>query len=362
MLLMPSKRTTKLFDELWTLGTTTCCYYGSLHLKATEILADIAHAKGQRAFIGKCNMDSPETLPEYYRDQSAEQSLHETRSLIKHIRGFPSHGPHQLVQPIITPRFALGCTREMLTDLGSLANEEPDLCIQTHISENVQEVEAVKEAFPESKTYAGVYDHYHLLRHNTILGHGVHLEDDELTLIKERGAGVAHCPTSNFNLRSGIAHIGKYLDRGIKVGLGTDVSGGFSPSMLTAIRDASVASKVIAFLPVLCPHASEGVSATSTDAQTQFSNKQLSVATLLYLATLGGAHLCNIHNQVGSFKAGKGFDALLVSVQSDTGNLEVWQEKESLPRMLECFFYCGDDRNIRKVWVQGKLVGGATLD
>ncbi|KAF5386938.1 hypothetical protein D9615_001553 [Tricholomella constricta] len=340
-------------------GTTTCCYYGSLHLESTKVLADIVHASGQRAFVGKCNMDR--NCPDYYVEASAEVSINETKQLISHIRSLASRPnaqsssrPH-LVQPILTPRFAISCTPELLTSLGKMASSDPSLHIQTHISENKAEIAFTKELFPDAPHYAGVYDSFGLLRPNTILAHAVHLEDTELELIAKRKAGISHCPTSNFNLSSGVAPIGVYLDRGIKVGLGTDVSGGFSPSILTCIQNASIASKILAI--------QAGTHGTSP---TQFSNRQLPVATLLYLATLGGAEVCHIDKTVGSLAPGMSFDALLVNTRSIAGNPGLWSPdtdtpgkgKEALDGLLERFLFCGDDRNISRVYVEGRFIGG----
>ena len=184
--------------------------------------------------------------PDYYVEPSAAASVAATRSLIAHIRALPpSPGTSEpLVRPILTPRFAISCTGELLAELGALAASDPALAIQTHISENESEIVFTKQLFPASTlpappvplssaaqtktngsaqaksketTYAGVYDAFGLLRENTILAHAVHLEEEEVEIIKARRAGVSHCPTSNFNLRSGCARIGMLLDRGVKV-------------------------------------------------------------------------------------------------------------------------------------------------
>ncbi|KAK2466696.1 hypothetical protein APHAL10511_000954 [Amanita phalloides] len=375
------------------LGTTTSCYYGSLHYEATRELADIVHAYGQRAFIGKCNMNRvPPTFDDEgrpiemgtakpnddYIEPDTQRSIETTVKLIKHIRSLPPQttgtGPEPLVKPILTPRFALSCTDDLLAGLGELALRDPSLNIQTHISENLKEVEDTLKAFPYACNYADVYNIFKLLRHNTILAHGVHLTDDELMLIKEKDAGISHCPVSNYNLRSGVAQIGKYLDRGIKVGLGTDVSGGFSPSMLTVIQHASTASKVLAFrsvLPRVGKDESEPTPPSTTDGG--FADRLLRVATLFYLATVGGAQVCDIDKHVGSFAVGKSFDALLVSVRGDTGNLTIWngdighsehekdKPEEFFSRWLERFLFGGDDRNILRVYVQGRLIGGKSF-
>ncbi|GLB34642.1 putative amidohydrolase family protein [Lyophyllum shimeji] len=342
-------------------GTTTCCYYGTLHLEATKALADIVHISGQRAFIGKCNMDR--NCPEYYVEPSVEVSLRETRELISHIRSQSSRGsPEQvsgslspdLVQPVLTPRFAVSCTPELLSSLGELASSDPSLLIQTHISENKAEIAFVKELFSEAPHYAGVYESFGLLRHNTILAHAVHLEDAEVELIAERKTGISHCPTSNFNLSSGVAPVGRFLDRGIKVGLGTDVSGGFSPSILNTIQNASIASKILAMQ-----------AGPQGSSPTGFANRQLSVATLLYLATLGGAEVCGLEKVVGSFAPGKSFDALIIDARNNCGNPGLWypdhdiagNSKPTLDGLLERFLFCGDDRNISRVYVQGRFIG-----
>jgi len=156
--------------------------------------------------------------PDYYVEPSAEESLESTEALIAYIQTLPCTASGEaLVHPIITPRFAISCTDELLTRLGDLAETVPHVPIQTHISENPKEIEETLELFPNASSYAEVYDQFKLLRNNTVLGHGVYLTDEELELIVARGAGVAHCPASNFNLSSGMAKVGKMLDYGVKV-------------------------------------------------------------------------------------------------------------------------------------------------
>ncbi|EJD53527.1 guanine deaminase [Auricularia subglabra TFB-10046 SS5] len=362
-------------------GTTTCCYYATLHEEATNILADITHELGQRAFVGKCNMDRES--PDHYCEPSVDDSISATKGVISHIRSLGFGGDGQpLVHPILTPRFAISCTSNLLASLGDLAKQDPSLAIQTHVSENPSEVAFVKELFPECSTYAQVYDTFGLLRAGTVLAHGCHLDshllnagadegampESEIELIKARGAGLSHCPTSNLNLRSGVARVGEWLDRGLKVSLGTDVSGGYSPSMLAAVRHASFCSKLIAM-----EHARTSTPAASDEplSSQPLAQRQLPVETLLFLATLGGAQVCGLESHVGNFAPGKAFDALLVSLRPETGNPNVWVEEnelrlegedtqaQALEVLLEKFLLCGDDRNIRRVFVAGREVGGA---
>ncbi|KAI6036523.1 hypothetical protein BKA83DRAFT_4459925 [Pisolithus microcarpus] len=308
----------EIVERIINSGTTTSCYYGTLHLEATKLLADI-----------KCNMDR--NCPSYYIEPSAHVSLETTKLLVAHIQNLPqSSAGEPLVHPVITPRFAISCTEQLLTDLKKYVETNPHIAIQTHISENQQEVKKTLELFPDCTSYAGVYDKYKLLRSNTILAHGVYLTDEEMKLIAQR---------VTFYLGSGMARVRKLLDHGVKVGLGTDVSGGNSPSVLYAIQMASNTSKMVAILP------NEG-------------GKKFDVAMLLYLATLGGAEArLSMH--------------FLVNVRDDSGNPAVWGynpnrdlaegdclKKEVLKEWLERFFFCGDDRNIRQVIVQGSVIGG----
>jgi len=168
---------------------------------------------------------TPKSKDDYIEPDTA-CSLETTVDLINYIRNLSPRFPEidsdltfgePLVKPILTPRFALSCTDDLLAGLGVLAYNDPSLNIQTHIAENLKEVEDTLKAFPKARNYADVYNMFGLLRNNTILGHSIHLNDEELALIKEKDAGISHCPVSNFNLRSGIAQIGKYLDLGIKV-------------------------------------------------------------------------------------------------------------------------------------------------
>lgn len=134
--------------------------------------------------------------------------------------------------------------------------------------------------------------------------------------------------------------------------MGTDVAGGYAPSILHAIQHASIASKVLSIQ-----------SNRNELRKPGYSGRKLSVATLLYLATLGGAYVCGLDQNIGSFKVNKNFDALLVRVSLEAGNPGLWppedaEEEKDLRGLLERFLFCGDDRNIAKVYVQGKLIGG----
>jgi guanine deaminase len=266
-----------------------------------------------------------------YVEASAEASMAATKAFVDHFATYPADASAR-VTPILTPRFALSCTAELMRDLGALAAER-DLPIQTHISENHTEIRLVKEQFGD-KTYAGVYDRFGLLRPGTILAHGVHLDDAERSVIARSGAGVSHCPGSNVNLNSGAARVLSMLDSGIPVGLGSDCSGGAATGILAAIRDATTVSRVLTF--------------------EDKTPRALTLPELFFLATRGGAQLCRM-DDVGNFVQGNQFDALWVKPASPG----MWvAEGEATEKVFEKWLFTGDDRDIAGVWVAGKRVAG----
>ncbi|KAJ5633228.1 guanine deaminase [Penicillium lividum] len=352
-------------------GTTCASYFATIHVPATNALARLCHSKGQRAFIGRVCMDNPSFCPDYYRDASATDSITATMSTIEYIHAMDPEGT--LVKPIITPRFVPTCTRPALEGLGKLAaSYTPPLHIQTHISENVNEVALVKELFPESSSYAGVYDTYKLLTPRTILAHAVHLTAEERKLIHARDAKISHCPASNSALGSGIAPVRVLLDEGITVGLGTDVSGGYSPSILEATRQACLASRLLSHTTSFAEHQHHHANGNG-DADVT-GREKLSVEESLYLATRGGAAVVDMADELGGFDEGMIFDAQLIQLGSvrdicheladGPGNLvqpgpignvdlfgtEKWEEK------IHKWVWGGDDRNVKAVWVAGRLV------
>ncbi|KAI4131235.1 MAG: hypothetical protein LQ338_001328 [Usnochroma carphineum] len=333
-------------------GTTTAAYYATIHPSTTNLLADICLEKGQRAFVGRVCMDHPDTCPSYYRDGSAEAGMQATREVVEHLREKDPEGKG-LVQPILTPRFAPSCSKEMLTALGKMAREQ-DLPVQTHISENKGEVKLVAKMFPERKSYADVYDFYGLLGPRTVLAHAIHLSEEEIGLVRERGSGVSHCPVSNTSLGSGIAPVRRLLDAGVKVGLGTDVSGGGSCSLLTAAREAGGVSRLLS-------------SFMTGDGEGERNRVKLGVEECLFLATRGGAEVLGLEGKIGAFEVGMEWDAQMVRLEKvpadgggegsreDKGLVQVWG-KETWEEKVAKWMYCGDDRNTRKVWVKGRLV------
>lgn len=342
-------------------GTTTAAYYATQSARSTNILTDVLIDLGQRGFVGRCAMDS-DLQPKWYRDESPETAVDDTAACVEYCKGADQSGR---VRGIITPRFAPSCSRDTLSHLGRLLaeGEQDGLLCQTHISENNNEVELVKQLFPECSSYAHVYDVHNLLTPRTVLAHAIHLTKDEIALIKSRECGVSHCPTSNMALGSGSLWVRRLLDEGVKVGLGTDVSGGYDVNVLEAARMACLVSRGVA----------EGGKG---------ERSKISVEEALWLATRGGAEVLGLGGKVGGLEVGMVWDAILVGADEvpvdqdgeeaekmlngvhhdddgkhtkiggkvDFFGWETWEEK------IAKWLFSGDDRNVRAVWVGGELV------
>ena len=318
-----------------------------------------------------------ELNPDYLRDESPEKAVEDSKETIAHIDSIDP--THALISPIITPRFVPSCSSQLLSGLGTLARES-NLPIQTHLSENTSEIALVRKLYPTHDSYSHVYDTHGLLTSKIVLAHCVHLSPEERTLIKERQSKVSHCPVSNTSISSGLCPVREMLDAGIDVGLGTDVSGGYSTSILVAAREAAMVSRTLAALTPEELDASEdddknkqplnhepaGPLNHSTSAK---DRKKLSVEECLYLATKGGAKCLGLETKIGGFEVGMLWDAQYVALddaeESDgdgedaasehRGPVELWGQEDWGNKVAKWLF-CGDDRNTKMVFVGGRLV------
>jgi len=304
-------------------GTTTALYYGTIHLEASKIFADVVEQSGQRGYIGKVCMDR--NAPSDYIETTSD-SIKNTSSFIEYV--LAKNNP--LVQPVITPRFIPTCTPELMKGLSVLASEH-HLVIQSHISESMDQVKFTKALHPNwgNGRDVVIFGDVGLLTERTVMAHGTQLTDQELEVLSKKKVGIAHCPLSNIFF-GGVFPVKKSLNNGVKVGLGTDVAGGYSCSLLSSIRNTVISSKVVEM---------------TTDASNFVDHKEA-----FWLATMGGASLLGISGKIGSFAVGKAFDALLVDYAFDLNR------NEKLDDRFWRFINLGDDRNIRQVYVQGKCV------
>lgn len=337
----------KVIDKTLTNGTTCASYFTTIDTETTKLFADLLVQKGQRGFVGKVCMDHNQPFPSYA--EPMEESVAGMHELISHCKYLNSEccsdGALTMVTPIVTPRFAPVCLREFMSKLGALARE-CNLPVQTHISENLEEIKLVAEIFPECESYTSVYDDHDLLGPSTILAHAIHLSPKERQIVKERQCSISHCPTSNSFITSGEAPVKEYLyEDEINVSLGTDLSGGYDQSILGVAKN----------LVLVSHHLSMGNS----------KNHTISVADSLYMATMGGARACNLETNIGSFEKGKTFDAQLIDVHSANSNVDVFDfqkptvgesdYEKKLTQLIHRWVFSGDDRNCVKVWCNGKL-------
>jgi len=326
----------KVIDRTLTNGTTLASYYATIHENATKLLNDIAYLKGQRAMIGKTcmNQHSPDNYIETL-DECKEAQY----GVIKHVE--ETNEGHEsfdvITKPIITPRFAGSCTEELMKWLGELS-QSGEYHVQTHLSENHGEIKWIADMFPHFDSYADIYAKCNLLTNRTVLAHCIHISEEEKDLLVKHNSGISHCPTSNSSITSGEARIRWLLDNGVKVSLGTDCSGGFSPSILTVARHALLVSRHL-------------VMKSKQDQQ------KLTTAEVLFLATVGGAQVLNVDSYLGKFETGFQFDAQLIDLNVENSPLDLfpfqqgrWQE------LLDKWLFNGDDRNTVKVFVNGRCV------
>lgn len=306
--------------DLWRHGTMRVVAFASVHLESTLLLMRLLDKAGMGGLVGKVNMNRncPEGLQERVDD-----ALKACDVLVEAFDKEDS-----LVRPIVTPRFIPSCTPEMLQACGDMARRY-NLPVQSHLSENHGEIAWVKELEPESRHYADAYDRYGLFGQTpTVMAHCVWSDGDELELMRQRGIMVAHCPTSNLNIASGIAPIRRFLDAGIPVGLGSDVSGGHDFSIFRMMVYAVQMSKLL--------------------YQRDKSCAFLTLSEAFWMATKSAGRF---FGKVGSFEPDYDFDALVI----DDSDLLV-DDGYTLLQRLERFVYVGDDRHIVARYCQGRLI------
>lgn len=312
----------RFVHELWMQGTMRSAIFGTIHPESTRILADLLVQAGMGAYVGLVGMNrnSPETL-----QNTTDEVIAGMKMLKAHL---DEHGNNGLVRPIVTPRFVPSCSDKMLRALGEYA-AETGMPVQSHLSENRSEIMWVKELEPDTTCYGDAYNKYGLFGQTpTLMAHCCYTDGEEMELMKRNGVYVVHCPMSNSNLSSGMAPIRKFLNHGINVALGTDVSAGHHMSMLRVMQYAIQVSKL-------------------TYAQTKGELPFLTLSEVFYLATKGGG---SFFGKVGSFEPGYEFDALLI----DDRYLNF--DNYTLEQRLERYIYLGDDRDIKRRFCRGEEI------
>ncbi|MDR1825777.1 MAG: amidohydrolase family protein [Bifidobacteriaceae bacterium] len=330
-----------LVATLLRLGTTTAVYYGTVDTEATLTLAALAAKAGQRAFVGKVVADDPGANPRWYRDSSTRAALAETERFLGGIGQLAAKAPQGLYG-VVTPRFIPSCTLEGLKGLGQIA-QQTGAFVQTHVSEGDWEHHFSLERYGVSGTV--VLEQAGLLGERTILGHVVHASDDDLRRLYAHDAVISHCPHSNAYFASAVAPVRRMLDEfKLRVGLGSDISGGFSPSLWQTIRQAVISSRML----------QAGVDAARAPARRGRPGSALTVDEAFYLATAGGAEALGL--KAGRLLEGYLFDAQVIDTTSATGNrLPLFDEAADAGShgVFEKIAYLTTAANVRQVWVHG---------
>ena len=296
-----------LVETLLANGTTTALYFGSVDNTGNLELVKSCLTHHQRGFVGKVVMDNPEQTPSYYRDESATAALNETENFIHEVANLNENQTIP-VTPVITPRFLPSCTDDVLAGLGKLAAKY-DLPIQSHCSES--DWENGYALATHGKRDATVLDEFGLLTDKSVMAHGTLLNGEDIQRFKDRGVGIAHCPISNVYFGNAVLPAKKLLSENVKVGMGTDISGGYDPSVYQNIRQAIMSSRLL----------NDGVDNEITPDLRGKHDAAITAKNAFYMATVGGAKSLNL--ATGQIKEGYIADLQIVHAKYPTFGQQV---------------------------------------
>lgn len=308
-------------DQLIRHGTTTALVFTTVHPHATDALFEAAMARSMRMVAGKVMMDRNAPAPLL---DTARMAHDDSLALIDRWDGMGR------LHYAITPRFAPTSTPEQLEAAGALRKRFPHLHVHTHLAETLDETAWVRSLFPDRAGYLDVYDHYGLVGPRSVFAHGIHLDEGEFRRLFESGAAIAHCPTSNLFLGSGIFRLAaaRARNRPVQVGLGTDVGAGTSLSMLATAGEAYKVAQLAGHL--------------------------LSPAEALYLATLGPARALGLEDRIGRLAPGLDADFVVLDPAATPLLAMRCQQAGSSADLLSALFTLGDDRAIAATYVAGR--------
>ena len=309
----------RYLDLIRARGTTTVCSYATIHPASVDAIFTAAQARGMRLFAGKTCMDR--NAPEGLRD-TARSAYDDSKRLLE-----KWHGVGRLSY-VITPRFSPTSTPEQLQALGALWREYPDCLMQTHLSEQTDEIAWVKDLFPQSRDYLDTYEAQGLLREGAVYGHAIHLTDRERARLVEAGASLVHCPTSNTFIGSGLFDM--TLATKLRVGLATDTGGGSNFSMLHTMAAAYEVA--------------------------QLRGQSLHPAQLWWLATQGSARALRCEDRIGNIAPGMEADLVVIDLASTPAIEQATRRAEDLWQQIFPTIMMGDDRAVAEVWVGGKRI------
>ncbi|MBP9094928.1 guanine deaminase [bacterium] len=314
------KIATWFFDELAANGTTLAVVFTTIHKEATDSAFEVALQKGSRVIMGKVMMDanSPEALTE-----DTETSLRESEELANKWHG---QGDGLLLYAF-TPRFGVTSTAELLAGVGRLFAKHPGTYVHTHLSEAKEEIQFVSTQFPKARSYLDVYKSFGIIGKRTVFAHAIHLDDQDIKTVADSHSSLAHCPSSNFFLKSGVFLYAKICAAGCLFGLGSDVAAGPSMSLFNVMKDANYMQPDFWIEP----------------------------PELLYRATLGGAKAAHLDHLIGSLAVGKEADFIVVDASRKSGIVDNILSQPT-DEILSSLVFLGDDRLIEATYVRGRCI------
>ncbi|MBE1283048.1 MAG: guanine deaminase [Rhodobacteraceae bacterium] len=302
-------------------GTTTICSYCTIHSESVEAFFSAAQARGQRVIAGKTCMDR--NAPEGLRD-TAQSAFDDSKRLLQ-----TWHGVDR-IEYAITPRFSPTSTPEQMEAMGALWAEHPDVLMQTHLSEQTDEIEWVLSLYPDARDYLDTYEKFGLLRERGLYGHAIHLTDREKDKLREHDASLIHCPTSNTFIGSGLFDMSGLMADGHRIGLATDTGGGSSFSMLRTMAAAYEIG--------------------------QLRGTPLHPSQLIWLATQGSANALRMADKIGNIAPGMEADLVVLDLASTPAIAQRSERAEDLWEALFPTIMMGDDRAIAETWIGGRKV------
>ena len=306
-------------DELLRQGTTTALVFGTVHPASVTAFFQAAQARQLRMIAGKVMMDRH--CPDYLQD-TPDSAYQDSKALIEQW-----HGKDRLLYAV-TPRFAPTSTEAQLTKAAQLLQEDPDVYLHTHVAENLAEVAWVKELFPNSRSYLDVYHQHHLLKPRSVLAHCIYLDEPDRDCMCQTGAAASFCPSSNLFIGSGLFNLKAMQDSSVRVGLGTDVGGGDTFSLL---KTTNAAYKML-----------------------QLQNQKLSAWQALYLATLGGARALYLDDKLGNFLPNKEADFVVLNFKGTPLMERRLAKAQNLHEKIFALLMMADDRSISATYILGK--------
>lgn len=321
-------------------GTTTALYFATVHKEASFLLAKICAEKGQRGLVGKVVMDNPDQTSEIYRDADTQTALKDTEDFILAVNEL-AKTTKQGVYPVVTPRFIPSCTDEALKGLGELVAKY-DTYVQSHCSESDWEHRYVQDRFQKNDAFA-LHD-FGLLREKSVMAHCNFLNDKDSDLFAETGTAVCHCPISNAYFANSVIPIAHLHQKGLEIGLGSDISGGFSPSLYDNARQAVISSRML----------EDGVNTSMSAEERGVPNSRITISEAFYFATAGGGESLSL--PIGRLAENFAWDVQIIDTKVATAKLPNYLEKEDLQDVFQKIMYLVRPENICEVWVQGEKV------